>query len=232
MPSMKRARELFVFEERGADVASVEKLWRTRGEPAEAFISVAVSRWEMVVTRQRDRTTLTIRGPETRATIAPIPQDAEFFGVQFRLGAFMPHLPVDRLVDGALTLSVAGERSFWLNGAAWELPSFDNADAFVARLERARLLVRDPVVEAALAGRPVDLSARSVERRVRRATGLTRTAIRQIGRAERAVELLSHGASIPETVRRAGYADQAHLTRSLRRFVGQTPSRVLAGRAG
>jgi methylphosphotriester-DNA--protein-cysteine methyltransferase len=71
----------------------------------------------------------------------------------------------------------------------------------------------------------------SVERRVRRATGLTRTAIRQVRRAERAVELLSHGASIPETVRRAGCADQAHLTRSLRRFVGQTPTRVLAGRA-
>jgi AraC-like DNA-binding protein len=229
MAPVKRAAELFAFEERQADAAPVEKLWRTRSEPAEAFVSVAVSRWEMVVTLPRGRATLTVRGPETRATVAPIPRDAEFVGVQFRLGAFMPRVPVERLVDGALTLPEAGGRSFWLDGAAWEVPTFENAEAFVARLERAGVLVRDPVVEAALAGRPVDLSVRAVERRVRRATGLTRAAIRQIARAERAVELLSQGASIAETVRRAGYADQPHLTRSLRRFVGQTPTRVRTG---
>src|SRR5262249_60637441 len=98
--------------------------------------------------------------------------------------------------------------------------------------ERRGVLAPAPGGGAARAGRQVGLSARSVERRVRRATGLTRTAIRQIVRAERAVDLLSQGASIAETVRRAGYADQAHLTRSLRRFVGQTPTRVRAGHAG
>jgi hypothetical protein len=66
----------------------------------------------------------------------------------------MPRLPVERLVGGELTPPEAAERSFWLDGAAWELPTFDNAAVFVARLERAGLLVRDPVVEATLAGRP------------------------------------------------------------------------------
>jgi len=58
---------------------------------------------------------------------------------------------------------------------------------------------------------------------------LTRGAIRQIRRAERAVELLGSGVPPLEVARRAGYADQPHLTRSLKRFVGQTPSQIAAG---
>jgi AraC-like DNA-binding protein len=48
----------------------------------------------------------------------------------------------------------------------------------------------------------------------------------RIRRAERAVELLSRGVPASEVARRTGYADQPHLTRSLRRFVGQTPSQI------
>jgi AraC-like DNA-binding protein len=88
------------------------------------------------------------------------------------------------------------------------------------------------VVEAALRGEAVDRSGRSVQRRVRRATGLTRDTIRQIERAERAVALLEHGRSIPETARLCGYADQAHLTRSLKRFVGQTPGQIVRASDG
>ena len=232
---MRRAAEVFALEERAVRSPFVEKVWRAYSEPEEAFISVAATHWEIVVCRLREGPYVTVRGPETRATIVPIPQDAEFFGVQFRRGAFMPGLPPARLVDDALRLPEASGRSVWLQGAAWEVPSFDNLDGFVERLVREGLVVRDPVVEAALGGapadgRPDDRSERSLQRRVARATGLTRDMIRQIERAERAVALIEGGRSILETVASCGYADQAHLTRSLRRFVGQTPGQI--ARAG
>jgi len=225
---LQRAVRLFHIEERAADSPFVEKVWRTRSVPCKAFISVAVTHWEMVVTRQDGRAYLTVRGPETKATTAPIPANAEFFGIQFRLGAFMPILPVGELVDGALTLPEAVGKSFRLNGSAWEFPGFDNADSFVKRLVREGLLIRDPVVVAALQDRPMELSRRTVERRVRRATGLTRGAIRQIERAGQAAELLDGGATILDAVEGLGYADQSHLTRSLKRFLGQTPAEIVA----
>jgi hypothetical protein len=224
---MKRAAQLFVFEERASGTPLVEKLWRTRSEPVETFISVAESHWEIVVTREKGKAYVTVRGPETKASTAPIPQDAQFFGIVFRRGVFMPGLPVRGLVDGSVTLPEASGRSFWLNGSAWELPDYDNADVFVNRLVRDGLLVRDPVVEAALEGHVSDLSVRSVQRRVLRATGLTLAGIRQIDRAQKAVALLDQGVPIADTVGLTGYADQAHLTRSLKRFVGQTPSQIV-----
>jgi AraC-like DNA-binding protein len=217
----------FSFDERASDVPLVQTVWRTQSERARAFTSVAVSRWEMVVTRQQGMTTLTVRGPETRATRAPVPEDAEFFGVAFNHGAFMPDLPVAALVDGAINMPLAGSNSFWLHGRAWRFPSFDNADTFVRRLVREGVLVHDRVVDETLRERPADLSPRSVRRRFLRATGLTPGVIRQIDRARQATALLQSGVSIIDTVNETGFFDQPHLTRVLKRFMGHTPGEIL-----
>jgi hypothetical protein len=189
-------------------------------------MSTAVARWEIVVTRQEGAVWLTVRGPEARATVAPVPLDAEFLGIQFSLGTFMPGLDLRRLVGRGLMLPSTSGRSFWLGGSSWEMPQAHNADVFVDRLVAAGLLVHDPVASAAVHDDLPGLSTRSVERRVARATGLTRGTIRQIGRADQAVDLLGRGVAPVEVVRRLGYADQPHLTRSLRRFVGCTPSQL------
>jgi hypothetical protein len=223
---MQRAEKLFHIEERAAESPFVDKVWRTRSVPSKAFISVAASHWEIVIWRQAGNTHVTIRGPETRATAMPIPVDAEFFGVQFKLGAFMPDLPVPTLVDRDLTLPSGIGNTFRLDGSAWEIPNYENVDVFLGQLARKGLITLDPVVVKALQGEPTDLSQRSVERRVRRATGLTLGAIKQIDRAYKATALLNAGATILDVVTQAGYADQAHLTRSLIRFMGQTPGRI------
>ncbi len=230
--TMKRAVELFALEARASRSPLVAETWQARSAPEESFISVATTHWEMVVTRQRGVAWLTVRGPETRATIVPIPQDAEFFGIHFSVGTFMPGLPPGRLVDRAVTLPAATARSFRLDGSAWELPGPDTADVFVDRLVRAGVLVHDPVVAEALHGDVDGFSTRSLERRVARATGLSRGAMGRIRRAERAVELLSRGVPAGDVARRTGYADQPHLIRSLRRLVGQTPSRVASSPPG
>ncbi len=226
---MKRAAELFAFEERPSGSPFVAKTWRTQSEPEDAFMSVAVSHWEMVVTQLAGETWMAVRGPETHAATAAIPQDAQFFGIQFSHGTYLPWLDLRRLVDRSVMLPTSGT-SFWLEGSAWELPAPGNADVFVDQLVRAGLLVHDPVAAAAVEGDGTGrLSARSVERRVARATGLTRGAIRQIQRAELAVDMLGRGVPVLDVARRAGYADQPHMTRSLKRFVGQTPSQIVPG---
>jgi AraC-like DNA-binding protein len=216
----------FVFDQRPSDSTFVERVWLTQSERAGSFTSIAESHWEMVVTRQNGSTILTVRGPETRATPAPIPEDAEFLGIRFRLGTFMPHLPVSILVDEAVNLPEATSQAFWLHGSAWQFPSFENADTFLDRLISEGLLVRDPVVEAVLQGQPQALSPRSLQYRFLQATGLTHKAIQQIERARRAMTLLQQGNSILDTVHEVGYFDQSHLTNSLRRFIGQTPAQI------
>ena len=223
---MQRATKIFQLEERDADSPLIDAVWRTSSAPHQSFISIAAAHWQIVVWSQAGETHLTVRGPETKATAVPIPANAEFIGVRFRLGAFMPDLPVLSLVDRDLTFPRSVGNSFRFNGSTFECPTYDNIDAFVTKLAREGLLISDPVVSDVLRGREPDLCRRSIERRVRRATGLTLGAIRQIERAKKAAELLDRGATILDVVMRAGYADQAHLTRSLKRFMGQTPAQI------
>jgi AraC-like DNA-binding protein len=142
----------------------------------------------------------------------------------------MPLLPAGRLRDrNDVTLPEASGRSFWLDGSAWEYPSFDNAETFVQQLVRQGLIARDPYVEDVLRGGPRRRSHRTEQRRVLRATGMTPATIRQIERARRATTLLRAGAPIARVAQDAGYFDQAHLTRSVRRFIGQTPAEIARG---
>jgi hypothetical protein len=221
---------IFNFEQRSTDSPFIEAIWRNHCETGGSFISAAVGHWAMVVTRYNGKVTLTVRGPETKATLAYCPPGAEHFGMYFKMGSFMPYLPTSQFRDGYVTLPESVGKSFWLNGSSWQIPEYENLEIFVDRLVREGLLIREPVVHAALQGSSIDLSARSTQRRFLQVTGLTRGAISQIDRARYATILLKQGVSILDTVYQAGYADQPHLTRSLRYYIGQTPAQLIRER--
>jgi hypothetical protein len=191
--------------------------------------SIAAAHWDLVFWQHRGQVRVAVQGPESKASPAPVPEDATFFGIIFSLGTSLAHLPVSRLVDDSAELPGATRRSFWLDGSAWRLPDYDNAEGFVRRLVRQDVLVRDPVVVAALRGAPADVSERTVQRRFLAATGLTRDAIRQIGRARQAAVLIQEGLPVHQVVYQLGYFDQPHLARSLTRFIGRTVTQLRAG---
>lgn len=218
---------IFTIDERPSDSPFVERIWQAHSEHAGPFSSIAMSHWEMVVTKYQDKTTLTVRGPETKATPLYCPAEGEWLGIRFKLGTVMPHLPASNLVDRDVNLLNTAGQSFWLHGSAWQFPDFENADTFVDWLVRDRLIVRDPIVEAALQGQLKELSIRTARRHFLRTTGLTQSVVRQIERARYATVLLQQGVSILDTVFEAGYYDQPHLTRSLKYFIGQTPAQLM-----
>ena len=223
--------ELLQVEHRQGDSRFIERIWRSRSDRAGDFLSMAACHWGMVVTRLEGKTFVTVRGPETRATIAQCPADGEWVAIHFRLGTLMPLFPASRLRDrNDVTLPDASARSFYLHGSAWEYPGYENAEVFVDRLVKRGLVVVDSCVQAALdSGSAESLSQRTEQRRFLRATGMTRGTIRQIERARRATALLQEGIPIAQVAYEAGYFDQAHLTRSLGRFIGQTPAGIAGG---
>ena len=221
---------LLTFEERPSDSPFIERVWRSHSERAGSFLSIASPHCEMVVTRLRGEVFMTLRGPETRSSVAECPGDGDWVGVRFRLGTFMPHLLPSRLSDRRdVTLPGATTHSFWLRGSAWEYPGFSNAETFVARLAKQGLMVRDPIVDRMLDCLRPALSRRTAQRHFLHATGLAERAVRRIERARHATNLLRGGGSILDAVHEAGYFDQAHLTRSLKYFIGQTPGEIIQG---
>ncbi|NUS16137.1 MAG: helix-turn-helix domain-containing protein [Streptomyces sp.] len=215
------------IESRPSELPYVERVWRARSDGAGRMMSVATSHWELVFWEHRGEVRAAVLGPEAQAGWAPVPGDADFFGISFALGTSMPHVPVSRLVGGNAAIPDVTRRSLWLKGSVWHVPDYGNAEAFVLRMVREGIVDLDPVVPAVLGGAGPAFSERTLQRRFVAATGLPQGTIRQIHRARQAAVLVREGVPAQEVVHRLGYFDQPHLARSLKRYVGRTATQLI-----
>ena len=216
-----------IYEERLSDSPYVELITHGWTESDGSTIRPAEIHWHMVLVRVNGRVHPLVVGPLTSSGVASWGEGAEILWIKFKLGTFMPHLPARKFLNVETILPEAANNSFWLNGSSWQFPDFENADTFVARLVRDEVLMRDPLVNAALQDRLPEMSSRTVRHRFLQATGLTQTHIRQFDRAQQAAALLRQGTSILDAVHEVGYFDQPHLTRSLKQFIGYTPAQII-----
>lgn len=227
-----------VFEERPSDSPYVETVthgWTTR---SGSTIRPSECHWHMVFVRVKGSAIPIVTGPLRTSGIVHYGEGAEILWIKFKLGTYLPHLPIRSLLDSETPLpQAAGKTSFWLKGSAWQFPDHENVETFVSRLIREDILIRDPLVNAvlsdhalsgqALSGQAPAIPPRTMRHRFLQATGLTQGHIRQAERAQQAAALLRQGTSILDTVFEAGYYDQPHLTRSLKQFIGYTPAQIV-----
>jgi AraC-like DNA-binding protein len=214
------------YEERRSDSPFVERIWMAQSECASSFTSISTIFWSMVISKWGGYIGISIHGPETGATSKEFPVEGEWMGIVFKLGTFVPHISPSSLINGNIVLPSTSRRSFSLCHSAWQFPNYEDADTFVDQLVRSGILRHDPVMSAIHQGQSPSLSLRTIQYRFLHSTGLSQRTIRQIERARYATSLLKQGVSIFDTVYEAGYSDQPHLTRSLKHFIGHTPSEI------
>jgi methylphosphotriester-DNA--protein-cysteine methyltransferase len=135
-----------------------------------------------------------------------------------------------RLVDGSISWPISADGTVSILGATCHITDHHAAEALIHRLEAVGLLVDDPEVAAVWHGAAASIPSRTLQRRFLAATGLSQQTVRQIHRARTALDLLRSGTTILDTVAQLGYSDQAHLTRSLTRWIGLTPASLVQER--
>jgi AraC-like DNA-binding protein len=184
--------------------------------------------WHLIFTRQASILRIIVVGALDQARPLSYVAGAETLWMRFKVGTCMSPVSATTLLNREIDLPQSSGDSFWLKDKVWRVPTFENADTFVDHLVRAGALAYDPLIEAALRDEVSAVPARTLRHRFQHSTGLRQNYIRQIKRAHRAVERLQQGTSILDTAHDLGYADQPHLTRSLKRFLGYTPGELVA----
>ncbi|WP_028924667.1 helix-turn-helix domain-containing protein [Pseudonocardia acaciae] len=219
------------FDAVAGELPLVQRVWSARCDAATGFTSVVKSCSMLAFARTSGAVTAHLRGPETRATRMTCPEGTEFFGVDLRLGAYLPLFPPSGLADlnDAVLPTLSGGRIV-LDNRDWEMPTERNVDVFVNRLVRAGLLIFDPLVDEIRHGeRPRAMSERTAQIRFRRAVGMSRRKLVAVEQARHAARLLAAGKSIADVVTVAGYYDQPQLARAMRSATGHTPGELRAG---
>ncbi|MEV1206465.1 helix-turn-helix domain-containing protein [Microbispora rosea] len=221
------------FEHRDTeiDVSIVDRVWRTRSGADDTMTSAARTCWQLILSRTQECLLASLRGPETRATTAPVPPYTEFLGVRFTLGAVLRPHPAVSIINGYVPFPVTDSGRVVIGGEDWEAPTYENVECFIRRLLDAGLLVRSRLRdEEHVAGHAkAGPTLRTLQRRYRAVTGLSQTAVTQIDRANAAATMLRDGHDWRAVVEALGYFDQAHLARSLRRYVGRTARELREG---
>jgi hypothetical protein len=220
------------FTTRRSDSPWVDAVWTCTSEQVSEMTSVAGARCGLVFWEYDGRRYAGVSGPETATGTAPVPEGATFVGIEFAIGTSLRGLPSSSLVDGGVEFPDTTRRSFQFAGSRWETPGSDDAEALVEHLVRAGAVARDPLLGEVLRGGRPEVSDRTLERRFRAATGLTRGAVRQIERAREAAYLLAAGKGATDVVASLGYFDQSHLARALRRYIGRTATKLREGSGG
>ena len=216
----------FEYEEKPSRSRFVDIIWRTHDTSDGTYLAAADACWDMIFIRSVHGNRVLLSGPSSKITPVPYRAGNRNVGIRFHRGTFLTHVRASAMVDTTEALPMPADETFALAGLDWSMPTFETADAFIADLERLELLSDDPVAMAALRGQAPAASQRSVQRHVSSATGLSANRIRQIVRARTAAERLRRGESILDVAHDMGYADQAHLTRDLKRLTGYTPGQT------
>ena len=214
-----------IYEERTGSHPLVQAFWRAEarggayGVPPDAC-------WDIIWTSSGGKTDIVLAGTMTATHTVEFPAGTRFLGVRFKTGVRLQGMDPARTIDQDIALASRSARRFWLDGIPFDLPNYENIDGFVSKLERHKLISRDEIVRKVMEGESALLSKRSVQRHFARHVGLPWAFIRQIQRAEQAAAWLAAGIAPSQVAATAGFADQAHMTRELKRLFRLTPGQI------
>ena len=71
------------IESRSSDSPYIERVWRSRSSDVDQMTSIATAHWDLVFWEHRGQVSAAVQGPESRASVAQVPEDATFFGISF-----------------------------------------------------------------------------------------------------------------------------------------------------
>ena len=182
--------------------------------------------WDIAVIRREGGLKVLRTGLTTRAVTFQHEADDEMLVISFKPSSFMPLMPGEIMRDEGVLLENFGRRDFWIGTEVREIPSFDNAEAFVARLVRDGIVESNDLVASVVDGRPKAMSERTMQRHFLRTTGLTYKSFTLIERAQKAMSLLRMGQPAADVAFALSYTDQAHMINSLKAIMGQTPGEI------
>jgi hypothetical protein len=212
--------------QRPADCPFVREIHHVSYADDATDVSVPDGGWDLVFMKRSGVCQVLHTGLITKPVDLGYAPGDEYLAITFRPGVFMPKVEARAMVDRGVVLGPPVAGRFGIGAETLEVPSFENAEAMVKRLIARGVLALDEVVDHVVRERDLAVTPRTLQRHFARAVGVTAKQLSSIYRAQNAAKMLAQGVSAVQVATRLGYADQAHMTRSLRHLLGRTPAQI------
>jgi AraC-like DNA-binding protein len=215
-----------VRRQRRAECACIREITHVAYGADATDISIPDGGWDLVFMKRSGKPQVLHTGLITKPVDLGYTPGDEYLAITFRPGVFMPKIAAHAMVDRGVPLGPPAAGRFHIGAETLEVPTFENAESMVLRLLARGALALDDVVDDLLQGRAKAVEPRTVQRHFQRAVGVTAKQLSMIYRARGAAKMLAQGVSAAQTAAHFGYSDQAHMTRSLKHLLGNTPAQI------
>jgi len=215
-----------VHKKRHSPNPYIDRVWHTKNTSDGVYLATPDGSWDLIVGIGTDGSrTMMLTGQATEPAYVPYTAGTSAVVISFAAGAYLPHIKGGALLNSTESLPVSGD-NFRLAGHNFKLPTYQSAESLVEKMVQAGVLKNNSIVEASLSGKPKAASRRAVQRHFKDTTGVAQKTLQQIHQAQHAVQLLQQGKNPTQAAMDAGYTDQPHLTKSLKRIMHKKPSNV------
>ncbi|HSW66746.1 MAG TPA: helix-turn-helix domain-containing protein [Bacillota bacterium] len=216
---------VLVWRERTPELESVASVWAIRAAvmmqrvvPADPCISI-------ILVQSDASAEVIIRGPETAPRREILLPGYTWIGIRLRPGVQLKNFPAQQLTDSFRILPADSNGQFQFDGTLLQFPSFSNAEQLIKRMQDLGC-ISGKALNSQESPQKV-MSSKSYSRFVKRSTGLSPYKLHQLQRISEALRLLRQGMAAVTVASELGFADQAHLTRAAKQFLGYTPKELL-----
>lgn len=216
-----------IHESRPSTSDFVETVWRTRNTGDGTYRATPDGAWDLILGADKHGNRCAFfTGQATKPIDLPYEAGGSSVVISFAASVYLPQLPSTELVDTFLMLRNVDDDHFEAFDNTYPYVSFSDAESLVDLLVRDGVIENDELVADVLSGKSAGISERTAQRHFARSTGLTHKQLQQIRRAQHAVRLLQQGTKPVDAAVEAGYSDQPHLAKSLKRIMDSKPSSV------
>lgn len=199
----------------------IDSVWRVESLSDGIYHATPDGSWDLIyIQKPGGQRLLFFSGQDTTPVEVPYEKGEKSLIISLTASTFLSKQP-----EGFALIPITGD-TFHYEGYDFPLPSWENAEELVELLVERGVLQNDEVVASILSDKRWAASKRSVQLHFRKTTGITKKDFEQIRRAQKAVKLLKDGHKPVEVATLAGYTDQAHMIRSLKKIMGRLPSDI------
>lgn len=213
------------WKEHASELEAIDSVWTgvaLETTPRTVLADPCIS---IILVRSSNSAEVILRGPETKPRGDILLPGYPWTGIRLRPGIQIKNFPTQKMTNSFQTLPADSNGQFEFEGTLLQFPDFDNVEQLIKQMYDLGYIGGKVLHSEELPKQ--GMSLKSYSRYVKRNTGLSPYKLHQLQRMAEAMRLLREGMPGATVASQLGFADQAHLTRAAKQFLGHTPKELL-----
>lgn len=213
------------WKERSSELAAIDSVWTGSASEITPRTVLADPCSSIIFVKGSDSSQVILRGPETKPRGDILLPGYTWIGIRLKPGIQLKGFPVQHFTDKFRMLPADSSGHFEFEGTRLQFPGFEKVEQLIEHMYDLGYLSGKAFDGQAL--HKQGMSAKSYSRHIKRSTGLSPYKLRQLQRMAEALRLLRQGVPAAKVASELGFADQAHLTRAAKQFLGHSPKELM-----